>query len=156
MFVCGWTWPVCDCNATLSLITRHHDYYRTKLVSGKCLHGCMLNAFFFEIFASNYGPGPNFEEYLKFNILDHIVKHTAPGAYSKHAPGAVCISNMVLKHIWLKKFIQIINGPGPCGPGAWSWTVNQCQNLQKACWISLNLLQTKRFVTDMSFIFSLQ
>ena len=44
-------------------------------------------------------------------------KHTAPGAYSKHAPGAVCISNMVLEHIWLKKFFQIINGRGPCGPG---------------------------------------
>ena len=25
-------------------------------------------------------------------------KHTAPGAYSKHAPGAMCISNMVLEH----------------------------------------------------------
>ena len=25
-------------------------------------------------------------------------------AYSKHAPGAVCISNMVLEHVWLGKF----------------------------------------------------
>ena len=41
------------------------------------------------------------------------INYTAPGAYSKHAPGAVCISNMVLEHIWLKKFFQIIKGPGP-------------------------------------------
>ena len=47
-----------------------------------------------------YGPGP-------FKILKNIKicyrtifeKQTAPGAYSKHAPGAVCISNMVLEHI---------------------------------------------------------
>ena len=37
--------------------------------------------------------------------------------YSKHAPGAVCISNMVLEYIWLRKFFQIMNGPGPYGPG---------------------------------------
>ena len=34
-------------------------------------------------------------------------------SYSKHAPGAVSILNMVLEHIWFKKFFQIINGPGP-------------------------------------------
>ena len=39
--------------------------------------------------------------------------HTAPEAYSKHAPGAVCIPNMVLGHILLQKFFQIIYGPGP-------------------------------------------
>ena len=37
-------------------------------------------------------------------VLEHIwtifEKHTAPGAYSKHAPGAVLMSNMVLEHIW--------------------------------------------------------
>ena len=49
-------------------------------------------------------------------LQDHIWKHTAPEAHSKHAPGAVCISNMVLEHIWLRKFFQIINGPGACGP----------------------------------------
>ena len=45
-------------------------------------------------------------------------KRTAPGKYSKHAPGAVCISNMVLEHI--RKYFPIINGPdwpGPYGPG---------------------------------------
>ena len=46
-------------------------------------------------------------------------KHTAPGAYSKNATGALCISNMVLEHIWLIKFFQIINGPGPYDPGAY-------------------------------------
>ena len=31
-----------------------------------------------------------------------------------NAPEAVCIfSNMILEHIWLKMFFQIINGPGP-------------------------------------------
>ena len=46
-------------------------------------------------------------------------KNTAPGAYSKHAPGAVCFSNIVLEQIWFRKFFQIINGPGPYDPGAY-------------------------------------
>ena len=60
---------------------------------------------FFEILASTFGPGPywtinNLEEYSKLNMLQyHIEKHIAPEAYSKHAPGTVCISNMVLEHI---------------------------------------------------------
>ena len=40
-------------------------------------------------------------------------KHTAPGAYNKHALGAVCISNMVLEHIWFRKFFQFMTiSPG--------------------------------------------
>ena len=46
--------------------------------------------------------------------------HTAPWAYSKHAPGAVCIQIWVLEHISLTKFFQIINASGGRG-----------QNLQK-------------------------
>ena len=71
-----------------------------------------------------YAPGPYGP--VLFIILKNILsqicsrtiseKHTAPGAYSKHAPGAVCILDMVLEHIWLKKFFQIINGPGQNGP----------------------------------------
>ena len=48
--------------------------------------------------------------------VTYLKKHTAPRAYSKHAPGAVCISNMVLEHIWPRKFFQIINGLGPYRP----------------------------------------
>ena len=47
--------------------------------------------------------------------------HTAPGVYLLHALGAVCISNMIMEHIWLRIFFQIIYGPGPYrayGPGA--------------------------------------
>ena len=56
---------------------------------------------FLKILASTYGPG----------LYD-------PGPYG---PGPliilknsreVCISNMVLEHIWLRKLFQIINGPG--------------------------------------------
>ena len=50
-----------------------------------------------------------------------VMDHQAPGAwmttdsgaYLLHAPGAVCISNMILEHIWLRVIFQIINGPGP-------------------------------------------
>ena len=48
------------------------------------------------------GPGPLV---ILKNILSSICsrtifeKHIAPGAYSKHAPGAVCFSNMILEHI---------------------------------------------------------
>ena len=48
----------------------------------------------------------------RWSLMVWFEKHTAPGAYSKHAPGAVYIPNMVLEHIWLK----IINGAGPYGP----------------------------------------
>ena len=58
-------------------------------------------------------------------LQGHFEKHTAPGAHSKHAPGAVWISEMILEHIWFRKFFQIMNGPGP-------WTINQGQNHQKA------------------------
>ena len=55
---------------------------------------------------------------------------------SKHAPGTVCILNMVLEHIWLKKFFQIINGTGTgCSwtiSRIWSWTISRGQNLKKA------------------------
>ena len=77
-----------------------------------------------------YGPGPLI---ILKNFLSQICsrtifeKHTAPGAYSKHASRAVCISNMVLEHIWLRKFFQIINGPGPYGPD-----YKSRPNLQKA------------------------
>ena len=86
---------------------------------------------FFAILTSTYGPGPygpgplgpygpGSLVILK-NILNLICsrnifeKHTAQRAYSEHAPGAVCILNMVLEHIWLRKFFQIINGPEPYG-----------------------------------------
>ena len=62
----------------------------------------------FDILASTFGPlgpfGPGPLIILK-NILllicsrTKLEKHTAPGAYSKHTPRAVCISNMVLEHI---------------------------------------------------------
>ena len=32
-----------------------------------------------------------------------------------YGPGAVCFSNTVLEHIWLRKFFQIINGTRPYG-----------------------------------------
>ena len=41
--------------------------------------------------------------------------HTAPGAYLLHTPGAVCISNMIQEHIWLRIFFLIVNSPGPYG-----------------------------------------
>ena len=47
-----------------------------------------------------------------------IWMHTALGACLLYVPGTVFISNMVLEHIWLRIFFQIINGPGPYGPGA--------------------------------------
>ena len=59
------------------------------------------------------GPGPLI---ILKNILSWICSrtifenHTAPGAYSKHTPGAMYILNIVLEHVWLKKFFQIING----------------------------------------------
>ena len=68
---------------------------------------CAQNAFF-EILASTYdGPGPYDPGPLIIlkNFLIQIFsraifeKHIAPGEYSKHAPGAVCISNMLLEHI---------------------------------------------------------
>ena len=39
--------------------------------------------------------------------------YTAQKACLLYAPGAVCISNMVLEHILLRIFFQAINGPGP-------------------------------------------
>ena len=73
---------------------------------------------FFKTVASTYGMWSwainNLEEYSKLNMLqDHIRTAYYSRAYSKHALGAVCISNMVLEHIWLRTFFQIINGPGP-------------------------------------------
>ena len=51
-------------------------------------------------------------------LQDHIWNaHTAPGACSKYAPGAMFIQIMLLEHIWLRIFFQIINGPGAAGPG---------------------------------------
>ena len=59
------------------------------------------------------------------NILSQIYSRSiiwvnaALGACLLYVPGAVCISNMVLEHIWLKIFFQIVNGPGPYGPEAY-------------------------------------
>ena len=70
-----------------------------------------MECFFKNFFTSTYNPGPlgpydpgplinNLEEYSSFKCSRTIFEnHTAPEAYSKHAPGAVCISNMVLEHI---------------------------------------------------------
>ena len=42
----------------------------------------------------------NLREFSKSNMLqDHVGMHTTPGACLLYAPGAVCISNMVLEHI---------------------------------------------------------
>ena len=77
-------------------------------------HLCHLSESFFDILTSSNGPEPygwtirtlwswtvyNLEEYSKFKCSRTIFeKHTAPGAYSKHTPGAVRIPNMVLDHI---------------------------------------------------------
>ena len=43
-------------------------------------------------------------------LQDHFEKHTATGAYSKHAPGVVYICPGAYL---TRKFFQIINGPGP-------------------------------------------
>ena len=68
-------------------------------------------------------------------LQEHIWKASLlQEQYSKHASGAVCISNMVLGHIWLRKLFQIINGPGQCGPGAYDprpYGLSWGQNLQK-------------------------
>ena len=118
--------------ATLRSITA----FQAKLnlhfhVTPQCSH-IKISVRIFEILASTYGLGPyapgpliilknNLSKTCSKTILE---KHTAPGAYIKHAPGAVCISNMVLEYIWLRKFFQIINDSGP-----WSWTINWGQNL---------------------------
>ena len=75
------------------------------------------------------------------NILSQICSrtlfeiHTALGAYSKHAPGAVYTYIMLLEHIGLKALLQIIYSPGPYGLGAYgpgaSRTVSRGRNLQK-------------------------
>ena len=79
------------------------------------LDGIQVSASFSEILASTYGPGPCGPGpyspgpliILKIFVSQKcsrtiFEKHTAPGAYSKHAPGAGCISNiMVLEHISL-------------------------------------------------------
>ena len=65
--------------------------------------------------------------------------HTAPGACSKYASGAACIQKMLLEHIQLRIFFQIINGPGPYGPGAYGWTISQSQNLKKASDAHINV-----------------
>ena len=75
------------------------------------------NFFFVEILALTYGPGPVAPgQYapgsygpgpliIWKNILSQIYSRimfemlTAPGACSKHAPGAVCIQVMLLEHI---------------------------------------------------------
>ena len=73
------------------------------------------------------------------NILSQICSriifemHTAPEACSKYAPGAVCIQIMLLKHIWLRIFFQIINGSGP----AKSKKKSQKSALQGGNWVSI-------------------
>ena len=63
--------------------------------------------------SGQYGPGPLIilvdflSQTCPSQAHAYIEKHTAPRAYSKHAPGVVCISNIVLKHIGLRKFFQI-------------------------------------------------
>ena len=83
---------------------------------------------FFEILATNYGPGPYAPApygpgplIIWKNILSQICSrsiiwmHTIPWASLLYAPGAVCILSMVLEHIWLRIFFQIINGPWSYG-----------------------------------------
>ena len=84
-----------------------------------------------ETLASTYGPGPvapgpydPWPLIIWKNILSQICSriiyemHTAPGACSKYVPGAVYIQIMLLEHILLRIFFQIINGPEPYGPEA--------------------------------------
>ena len=83
-----------------------------------------------------YGPGPNgpgsliIWKNIQSQICSRIIfeMHTAPGACSKYAPGVVCIQTMLLEHIWLRIFFQII-----WSRSSWSWTIiSQGQNLTKA------------------------
>ena len=59
------------------------------------------------------------------NILSQICSriifkmHTAPRACGQYAQGAVYMQIMLLDHIWLRIFFQIINGPGPYSPGSY-------------------------------------
>ena len=65
----------------------------------------MISALFgdfgLDLWSRPYGPGPLI---ILKTILCYICsrtifeKYTVPGAYSKYASGAVCISNMVLEH----------------------------------------------------------
>ena len=104
--------------------------------------------------------------------------HTAQGAYSKHAPGAVCIQIMLLEHIWLKSitlrlfmvqdhiifdldyyfFFQIINCQGPYGLGAYGpGPISRSQNLKKIYMDSLYSLEAKiwKKCRDMDSLYSL-
>ena len=71
---------------------------------------------YFEILALTYGPGPAAPGpfIIWKNIVSQICSriifemHTAPGACSRYAPGAVYIQIMLLEHIWLRIFFQII------------------------------------------------
>ena len=70
-----------------------------------------------------YGPGLcMILKNLLWQICSRTIfeKHTAPGAYRKHAPapGAVCKYG---PGVYLtQKFVQMTNGPGPYGPGVYS------------------------------------
>ena len=55
-----------------------------------------------------YGPGPLM---IWKNFWSQICSRTI---FEMHcAPGAVCISNIILEHIWLQKFFETINGKSP-------------------------------------------
>ena len=77
-----------------------------RLVSDDISNGVLglARSSFFEILASTL------VQYSKSKCSRSIIwVHTAPGAYLLNASGTVCISNMILEHIWLRIFFQILD-----------------------------------------------
>ena len=99
------------------ILTDQNQYWKAP-VSTLILTVVYLFRRFFEILALTYVPGPYgpgpliiWKNFLR-QICSRTIskKHTAPRACFLHAPGTVCFSNMVLVHIWRRKFFQIISG----------------------------------------------
>ena len=126
---------------------------------------------FLEILNLTYGPGPYspgplgpygsgpfiiWKNFLsKLCSMTIFEMHTASRACLLYASGAVCFLDMVLKHIWLRKFFQI-NCPEPYGPGAYGPGpfISRGQNLQKASG-STGQFSTIMYLQRMWYVWSL-
>ena len=83
----------------------------------------------------------NLEEYSKSNMLqDQFEIHTAPGAYSTYAPGAVCIQIMLLEHIWGKTSKPTAGWPAVLSGSRWLSLFRTIETSRNRTELPVNLL----------------
>ena len=149
----AWNWGLCSKLCTLFQFVRGFISLFEKQCSA-LLHKCTEDLFCDFGLDLPYAPGPliiwkNFQSQICFRTIFEM--HSVPGAYNRHDPRAVCLSNMVQQHIWLKYSVRLLMVPDHKVFFRFIWMIQNHKVLMVQNHINWGQIVNKRIQEHLSF-----